>query len=56
MLFAILTFFTKPENLKNAGMKTRLGGKADYITIFKFPIELIPQHILHPWVKDAMYD
>ena len=31
MLQAMLTFFTKPENLNNAAMKTRSGGKAGYV-------------------------
>jgi len=33
MLQAMLYFFTKPENLNNAAMKTRSGGKADYAQI-----------------------
>jgi len=28
MLLAMPAFFTKPENLNNAAMKTRSGGKA----------------------------
>jgi hypothetical protein len=28
MLLATLTIFTKPENLKNAALKKRSGGKA----------------------------
>jgi len=35
MLKAKLTFFTKPENLKNAAMKKRAGGKAGHTAIIK---------------------
>jgi hypothetical protein len=30
MLQAMLTFFTKPENLNSAALKTRSGGKVGY--------------------------
>lgn len=32
MLQAMLTFFTKPNNMKNAALKSRSGGKACYTT------------------------
>ena len=35
MLLAMLTFFTKPENLDNAAMKMRSGGKAGYTYAIK---------------------
>jgi hypothetical protein len=33
MLQAMLTFLTKPENLNNAALKTRSGGKAGYTAL-----------------------